>query len=318
MESNVKKGMKRSKHVIFVGPLRLFHEWYDAWRLGGKLFVVDALFSDDAEGDVRVEISYRGAAQDAEQFLAEHPDVDEVFCCMSCMEQGAAESLFYMCEEHGIRFYSLPVGLPFVRRRMTLVRRGFVSAQTTHRSVLYDVWRRVEKRVADFLLSAVFLLTLFPFFCVVCGIRIKRKSPGPIFLRTRCVGRQGRVFRRLTFRQPEGAVRETWVDRLPMFLNVFFGEMSLVGSRPRQPEEIESYLREATQYRIRCIAKPGLTGWAQICDHSQDVCRRGELENGVLDDFWYLQNWSCWLDLRIMWRSLTQFLGRRSEKSQSV
>lgn len=298
--------------------MRLFHEWYDAWQRSGKPFVVDALFADEADGDVRVDISYRGAVSDVEPFLAEHQGVDEVFCCMSCLEQAAAESIFYLCEERGIRFFSLPASLAFVRRRMVLVRRGFVSVQTTRRSAWRDVWFRVMKRVADFLLSAVFLLTFFPFFCVARAIRIKRKSPDPILLRTRCVGWQGCVFRRLTFRLPEGAGRETWVDRLPMFLNVFFGEMSLVGPRPRQPEEMEAYLLEAARYRIRRIAKPGLCGWAQICDHRLDVCRRSELENEVLDDIWYVQNWSCWLDLRIMRHSLVRFLFRGSEKSQNV
>ena len=183
------------------------------------------------------------------------------------------------------------------------------------------------KRAMDVLLAGCALLVLAPLFLVLALV-VSSDSPGPVFFRQERVGKDGRRFNMIKFRsmvataeddllalmaQNEGAgllfkiqhdprvtrcgrwLRKYSLDELPQFWNVLKGDMSLVGPRPPLPREVELYERNISR---RLLTKPGITGLWQISGRSDLAW-----EDAVRLDLYYVENWSMWGDLVILWRT---------------
>ena len=95
-------------------------------------------------------------------------------------------------------------------------------------------------------------------------------------------------------------IRKTSVDELPQFFNVLKGDMSLVGPRPEVPHFVRQFKEEIPLYLIRQQVKPGITGWAQVNGYRGDT----SIEERVKHDIWYIENWSLWLDIKILFRTI--------------
>lgn len=188
----------------------------------------------------------------------------------------------------------------------------------------FDV-RQVVKRAVDVAFSAVALVGLSPLLAVI-AVAVKLSSPGPVFYRQERMGLNGRTFGMLKFRSmpvdaeaktgavwskpgesratPVGAfLRRTSLDELPQFFNVLRGDMSVVGPRPERPVLIEGFRHEIPGYMLRHKMKAGITGWAQVNGWRGDT----SLSKRIEYDLYYIQNWSLWFDVRIMW--MTVFKG---------
>jgi len=101
-----------------------------------------------------------------------------------------------------------------------------------------------------------------------------------------------------------GAFMRKWnIDELPQFWNVLRGDMSLVGPRPERPELIEKFKWRVPHYSVRHSCPPGLTGWAQVNGWRGDT----SLKERIRHDIWYVENWSLWLDFRILTMTLFRF-----------
>lgn len=176
---------------------------------------------------------------------------------------------------------------------------------------------RMLKRVEDLLLSGLILLLIAPVLAVVAlGVRLS--SPGPVLYRQERVGLNGRPFMMLKFRsmpvdvekqgvQWGGAkakevtafgafIRKTSLDELPQFLNVLKGDMSIVGPRPERTVFVDRFKHEIPGYMQKHMVKAGITGWAQINGWRGDT----DLAKRIECDLWYIENWSPWLDLKII------------------
>lgn len=203
-----------------------------------------------------------------------------------------------------------------------------------------DGWGKIFKRLVD-IFGALILIICFGPLMLLIALLIKLTSPGPIIYRNERVGEHGRFFNTLKFRTmkrefcigrdfPQTAealayeqkliaersikkgpvykikddprltplgrfLRRTSLDELPQFFNVLKGEMSLVGPRPHQPREVEKY---AKHQRKVLFIKPGVSGMAQISGRS-DL----DFEEEVRLDTYYIENWSFWLDLYILFKT---------------
>ena len=187
--------------------------------------------------------------------------------------------------------------------------------------------KHAMKRVLDIVLSAAALVVLLPVFAVL-AVLIRRDSPGPVIFRQERIGRRGQTFVMFKFRsmvetaeqdlaalleQNEGAgllfkmehdprvtrvgkwMRHYSLDELPQFLNVFRGDMSLVGPRPPLQREVDGYERHVHR---RLYIKPGLTGMWQINGRSEL-----NWQDSVRLDLYYVENWSIVGDIIILWRT---------------
>ena len=190
---------------------------------------------------------------------------------------------------------------------------------------------RLIKRAVD-VFGGLFGLILFGPVMIVVAILVRLTSPGPILYRQTRMGLDGNSFSILKFRsmpvdaeKVSGAVwakptdnRATWfgsllrsssLDELPQFWNVLRGDMSLVGPRPERPVFVDQFRREIPGYMLRHKVKAGITGWAQIHGWRGDT----SLEKRIECDLFYIQHWSVWLDLRIIF--LTVFRGFLSKNA---
>lgn len=185
------------------------------------------------------------------------------------------------------------------------------------------------KRLIDILISLLVLpVLLLPLLAIALLIRFD--SPGSIFFRQERVGYRGRSFRVLKFRTMREAktvgkivdqvhdaitrdgddrvtrigrfLRQTRVDELPQIWNILRGEMSWIGPRPEACPLSEWYEREIPFYSYRHIVRPGITGWAQV--NQGHVAGISEVHDKLRYDFYYIKNFSMWLDLVILFKTV--------------
>lgn len=191
---------------------------------------------------------------------------------------------------------------------------------------------RVLKRAMDIVLSAVGLLVIAPLWAAI-ALLVRLNSPGPAVYRQHRVGRDGRTFVMYKFRSmredAEGESGPVWateddtratrvgrylrrlsLDELPQLVNVLKGEMSLVGPRPEREYFVSRFETAIPRYLDRHRVKSGMTGWAQVhrLRGNTPIGERTEY------DIFYVENWSIWLDLRILWLTVLHLLaGGRSK-----
>ena len=172
----------------------------------------------------------------------------------------------------------------------------------------------ILKRIIDVVVSGIALIMLLPIFAII-GIFIKMDSKGPVFFIQERVGKDGKVFRAYKLRTMldnaeiiDKAMRKDdpkitavgkhlrWgIDELPQLINVFKGDMSLVGPRPTLQEQVKRYSKE---HRRRLEMKPGMTGWALINGRNKLTW-----PEKIKLDIWYIDYWSIWLDLKILFKT---------------
>ncbi|MEI8158721.1 MAG: sugar transferase, partial [Burkholderiales bacterium] len=95
-------------------------------------------------------------------------------------------------------------------------------------------------------------------------------------------------------------IRKTSLDELPQFINVLQGRMSVVGPRPHALAHNDQYVQQIPRYALRHKVKPGVTGWAQICGYRGETDTIDKMEGRIKHDLFYLENWSIWLDIKII------------------
>lgn len=184
----------------------------------------------------------------------------------------------------------------------------------------------VVKDLFDRTFALVALILLAPLFVVLATL-IKLSSPGPVFFKQPRLGLNGRQFNVYKFRtmklhDEHGIVkqatqndprvtkighflRRTSLDELPQFFNVLKGEMSVVGPRPHALQHNEIYKDLLELYMLRHRVKPGITGWAQIHGYRGETDTVDKMAKRVQFDLHYIQNWSMWMDLKIIaWTAL--------------
>ena len=108
-------------------------------------------------------------------------------------------------------------------------------------------------------------------------------------------------------------LRKTNLDEMPQFLNVFVGDMSIVGPRPHMLKHTAEYSAIIQKYMIRHFLKPGITGWAQVNGYRGETKDDSAMAKRVEYDIWYLEHWSPWLDIRII--LLTLFVTFKGDKN---
>ncbi|HEX7502755.1 MAG TPA: exopolysaccharide biosynthesis polyprenyl glycosylphosphotransferase, partial [Acidobacteriota bacterium] len=186
-------------------------------------------------------------------------------------------------------------------------------------------WPALSKRLFDLLVSMAGLVVSLPVFAVT-ALLLKLDSPGPVFYLQTRVGLDGRIFKMIKFRtMVHNAEKETgpiWspqndsrvtrvgrvlrklsIDELPQLINVFLGEMSLVGPRPERPELVRKFKENIPRYMLRHRVKTGMTGWAQV----HGLRGNTPLDKRIEFDIFYIQNWTFRLDLEIIFRTILKF-----------
>jgi|GEM_PF-142633 len=245
------------------------------------------------------------------------------------------------CEDRGLELSLVPRLFDSINTRVELEHMGGLPLYGL-RAVDPRGWEFAAKHVLGKTLT-VLLVTLLSPLLIAAAIAVRVTSPGPIFFRQRRIGRDGHEFELLKFRSmrlPEDAagddpadrestaplraagedlgpggleanhlrltpigrfIRRTSIDELPQLWNVLRGDMTLVGPRPERPEFVELFGQSIRRYDDRHRVKSGITGWAQV----HGLRGQTSLADRVEWDNYYIENWSLWLDVKILMMTLT-------------
>ena len=266
----------------------------------------------------------KGTISDMLDVMARHEDLqlgDEVYVCLSRRERDVIKKVSRYCDYKVVRFFFVPVSVESIGLNLKRELLDDIEIYTTYENPLQNLGNRMLKRTFDIVLSLFFLIPtalMFPFIWLI----IKIQSPGPVLFKQARTGIDGKTFMMLKFRSmhvnkdadrlqatkddprkyPFGNfMRKSSIDELPQFLNVLKGDMSFVGPRPHMLAHTEQYSALITKYMVRHFVKPGLTGWAQVTGFRGETKDLWQMEGRVKRDIWYMEHWSIWLDIRIIW-----------------
>ena len=257
----------------------------------------------------------------------------EVWICLP-IEQGdlvkpIAVALRYQTVE--IRYFPELRNIPLLNHKIHNIA-GLAAVDISCSPMTWP--NRLIKRMEDLVIGALIALLILPV-CLAIALAVRLSSRGPIVFKQRRLGFNGQEFNVYKFRSmevhtenqghvtqaqfgdpritPLGAfLRRTSLDELPQFFNVLRGDMSIVGPRPHALAHNEQYKSLVQSYMKRHKVKPGITGWAQVNGYRGVTDTLDKMEKRVECDLWYINNWSLWLDLRIIfWTVFKGFMNQQ-------
>jgi putative colanic acid biosynthesis UDP-glucose lipid carrier transferase len=259
--------------------------------------------------------------------------VHEVWLCLPLAEGTVIKSVMYTLRHYAVAVRFIPEwgDLPLLNHKVSNIA-GVYSLDLSC-SPMDEGPARLVKRLEDILIGGMIALLILPI-CLLIALSIKLSSPGPVLFKQYRTGINGRKFKVYKFRsmvvhkERNGEVtqarredprvtrigaflRRTSLDELPQFFNVLQGRMSIVGPRPHALAHNEYYKDLVESYMQRHKVKPGITGWAQVNGYRGETDTLDKMQKRVEFDLWYIDNWSLWLDIKIIfWTIFKGFIGK--------
>ena len=316
------------RNVVFVGSGLNMMDLYGE-MMGDPSTGYRVLGYFDDQPAQHLHLPYLGKVSDVIPYLKTLPvsptAPSRLYCSLPSVRAEEILELINYCENHLIRFCSVPNVRNYLRRSMRLTLVGDVPVLYMREEPLRQPVNRFVKRAFDVVFSLAFLCTLFPFIYIFVAIVTKITSPGPVFFKQKRNGLNGQEFYCYKFRSMKvnkdadtvqatkddprktkfgNFLRKSSIDELPQFINVFKGDMSVVGPRPHMLKHTEEYSALINKYMVRHFIKPGITGWAQVNGCRGETKELSQMEDRIRKDIWYVENWSFWLDLRIIYMTV--------------
>ena len=250
-------------------------------------------------------------------------DIDEAIIALDIDEAEHISDAMITCDRNGIRCSMIPFYNDLITTASDFSSIGRSNMISFRRNRLDNVGWAFVKRVFDILASSFGIIFLSPLMALI-ALGVKLSSPGKILFRQQRVGKSRKMFTMLKFRSMVESncentawttdndprrtkfgmfIRKYSLDELPQLFNCLTGKMSLVGPRPELPFYVEKFREIIPFYMLKHQVRPGMTGWAQINGYRGD----SSIEKRIEYDLWYIENWSVWLDIKILF--LTVFGG---------
>ncbi len=261
--------------------------------------------------------------------VSKENNIDEIFSTITPDQNNEIYDLMYAAEKEFIRFKIVPNLSKFINHTIHVEHFRDLPILSLRSEPLDDVGNRLNKRALDVIVSFCVIVFILSWMIPLLGLLIFIESRGPIFFKQKRTGKNNQSFNCMKFRSMQSNsesemkqaskddarvtrigkfIRKTSLDEFPQFLNVFKGEMSVVGPRPHMIKHTNDYSKAVDQYMIRQFLKPGITGWAQIHGFRGEITSPDQIENRVNKDIWYLENWTLWLDIQIIFLTIYQVL----------
>lgn len=315
---------RNTMSVIFIGNINIASELYNQMESDPTTgFRVLGYFSDEPRTNV-TEKNYLGKPEEALAYIEEH-QLHNVYCLLPSSHNELINKIIQTCAQNLVRYCHIPDAFNYQRHTMAINLMAGTPVFNLHYEPLSLLGNRIVKRTFDLIASTIFLTTIFPLVYLVFGILIKKSSPGPVFFKQKRSGLNGKEFYCYKFRSMRVNVdsdkiqatkddprktrigefmRRTSIDELPQFINVWLGNMSIVGPRPHMLKHTEQYSQLIAGYMIRHFAKPGITGYAQVTGFRGETQELWQMEGRIKKDIWYIEHWTFSLDLFIIWKTV--------------
>lgn len=280
-------------------------------------------FVDDTPGRERVQGLPILGRTDELSTIMEQYDISEVIIALPEASHDELLGIIDACQPGQVTLKVFPSVFQIMASEVRIGDLNGLPLLTVRDTALQG-WKLALKRAVDVAVAGAVLVLFSPLMLLI-ALLIKLESPGPVFYIQERMGLDARPFPMIKFRSMQldaeaetGPVwataddprrtrlgrflRRTSLDELPQFINVLLGQMSVVGPRPERPVFVEQFRRRIPRYMKRHREKAGITGWAQVNGLRGDT----SIEERTKYDLWYTENWSLWLDFKIMLKTLVQ------------
>lgn len=313
------------KHVIVVGNGHFARQYIEDVKKRPYLgFVVDGYVSKTDKPGMGRRL---GEYEELEAIL-ERYSADELIVALEPHEIRFMEQVLACADKEGTKVCIIPFYNDYIPTHPVVDVVGRTKLINIRTTPLDNVLWQIVKRVMDFA-GALVLIVLTSPLMLIAAIGVRLSSPGPIIFKQARIGKNKKEFRMYKFRsmRVNDAENSAWstnvdprktrfgsfirkysIDELPQLFNVLKGDMSLVGPRPEIPFYVRQFKEEVPLYLVRQQVRPGMTGWAQVHGLRGDT----SIEKRVEYDIWYIENWSIWLDIRILF--MTAFGGLKNSE----
>ncbi len=329
--TKVKGNIKYAKNLVIIGST----------ESGNKLFRIikdHSEFGYNFVGFIDGDRTHNGSAQlgDIEELeeIISRNNVEEVIIALDLKSADRINDILRICNIHSVRTHIVPDYFKFLSTKFQIGVIGNIPIISVRSEPLAESHWKFIKRTFDIFFSLFVIIFILSWVYPVIGIIIKFTSRGPVLFKQERWGKDNRKFKALKFRSmvmesrdidESGKyqqaylndpritefgkfLRKTSVDELPQFINVFRGEMSVVGPRPHPTPLNLEYKDKLELYMLRHYVKPGITGWAQVNGFRGETKEEFLMEKRIEYDLWYIENWSFWLDIHIIlltiWRMI--------------
>lgn len=253
--------------------------------------------------------------------------IDEVFITESSLGNYDAQEVMHILGDYAVQLRLIPKAVTYApNMQLQVSMLGDFPLFSYSQEPLENVFNQFIKRMFDLVFSLLVCLFICSWLMPLIALLIRLESRGPVFFLQERWGKRNKPFKCFkfrsmycnlgdadgngTFKQAQKGdkritrigkiLRKTNLDEFPQFLNVLRGDMSVVGPRPHATLMNLEALSAIGNYLVRHQTKPGITGWAQVNGLRGESCHAEQLEERVAYDVWYIQHWTFWLDVRII------------------
>jgi len=313
------------KKVVIVGFGRASNQlrkYFESRPDNGYRFY--GFFDDNFKNSSKV----LGQINDLENYVLENK-IDEIYCSAFELTSNQVTKVIDFAEDNLIRLKFIPEANLIQSRKLEVDFYDLLPIMNLRPIPLDDTFNMVIKRMFDIVFSFLILVFILSWLIPVIGLLIKLDSKGPILFKQLRNGRENKPFTCYKFRsmrQNEEAdikqatkdddritklgsfLRKTNLDELPQFINVFLGDMSVVGPRPHPIKLNENYRRLIGRYMSRHLIKPGVTGLAQVKGYRGETSEPHQMKNRIKIDLFYIENWTFLLDIKIIFLTVYNML----------
>ena len=318
----------RKKHRVKIG--RTLYQ-FDTILIGENTFAQTLLSNSEIRRSIGIQgvyafdheapgSKYLGNIDDLFREF-DHLKINKLIFCDDRINLKDYKKIIDLAEHKMVRVYMVP---DFKHNNPGLISYeilGNIPFLVLMKEPLSERKKQILKRSFDILFSLFVIIFLLSWLIPIVALIIKLESRGPVFFLQKRSGLKNKAFNCIKFRSMTvNAVadvkiaekgdrritkfgefmRKTSIDELPQFINVFIGNMSVVGPRPHMLSQTRQHSKITKKYMLRHMIKPGITGWAQVMGSRGEIFTNRDMELRVEKDIWYIQNWSFFLDLKII------------------
>ena len=255
--------------------------------------------------------------------------ISQVYFTLPYTNNNLMEKLLTFSDRKMIRFRIVPDYSTFKSRKIGFDFYGNLPVLTLREEPLQRNFNRITKRLFDLFFSSLVILFILSWLYPILFILIKLDSKGPVLFKQIRSGIDNKNFECYKFRSMKvnnssdlkqavknddrittlgKFLRKTSLDEFPQFLNVFKGEMSVVGPRPHMIKHTDDYSKLIDNYMVRQLVKPGITGAAQANGFRGEIVKFEDIKNRVEYDVWYIENWSILLDVKLIFLTIINLI----------
>lgn len=264
--------------------------------------------------------TYLGEIMDSFGYILNY-DVDIIYCVASNFNEAELKNFVDFADNNLIRFKVILDDMDVFNRAMSIETYNTTPVLNLRNVPLDTEYGRIIKRSFDIAFSGMVILCILSWLTPILYILIKLDSPGDFYFKQMRHGYKRQTFwcykyRSMTVNKESDSqmakkgdmrvtrigkfIRKTSIDELPQFINVFKGDMSIVGPRPHMVVHTSDFEKSVDKYLVRHFVKPGITGLAQIKGYRGEIVKPSDIMNRTRLDIFYVERWSMGLDLQII------------------